>query len=125
MCVSPRRKSKLKAFRKAHGYEKKAASPYAKFIPGTAQAAADWKKIRDELSVDAIGLCKVYYNCVLFTDNTHRQEHVSKALAAFRVNGVDVYAMKYQQLQSYVALLPFIASEGLWQDLQPWVGCIP
>ena len=113
----PKEKSKLKAFRKASGYEKKANSPYAKLIPGTVQAASDWKKIRDDLATDAIQLCKVYYNCLLFTDETHRREHVSQTLAAFRVNGIDLYSIQYQQLQSYLSLMPFVAEQGLWQDL--------
>ena len=113
----PQDKSKMRSFRKANGYEKKANSPYAKLIPGTAQAAADWKKIRDELSTDTIQLCKVYYNCVLFTDSSHRREHVSQTLAAFRINGMDLYSIKYQQLQSYLAMMPFVAEQGLWHDL--------
>jgi len=113
----PKEKSKLKAFRKANGYEKKAHSPYAKLIPGTVQAAQDWKKIRDDLATDAIQLGKVYYNCVLFTNEQNRREHVSQTLAAFRVNGMDLYSIKYQQLQSYLALMPFVVEEGLWQDL--------
>ena len=113
----PKEKSKLKAFQKANGYEKKAHSPYAKLIPGTVQTAADWKKIRDDLSTDSIQLCKVYYNCILFTDETHRREHVSQTLAAFRINGLDLYLIKYQQLQSYLALMPFVVEQGLWHDL--------
>jgi len=113
----PREKSKLKAFRKANGYEKKANSPYAKLIPGTVQAAHDWKKIRDDLATDAIQLCKVYYSCLLFTSESHRREHVSQTLAAFRVNGIDLYSIKYQQLQSYLAMMPFVVEQGLWHDL--------
>jgi conjugal transfer ATP-binding protein TraC len=110
-------KSKLKAFRKASGYDKKANSPYAKLIPGTVQAANDWKKIRDDLSTDAIQLCKVYYSCILYTDKAHHREDVSQTLAAFRLNGMDLYPIKYQQLQSYLAMMPFVAEQGLWQDL--------
>ncbi|MEO1942990.1 MAG: TraC family protein, partial [Candidatus Thioglobus sp.] len=113
----PQERSKLKAFRKASGYEKKANSPYAKLIPGTVQAAEDWKKIRDDLAGDGVKLCKVYYNCVLFTDSENRREHLSKAIASFRVNGLDLYSIKYQQLQSYLAIMPFVVEQGLWQDL--------
>jgi conjugal transfer ATP-binding protein TraC len=113
----PQERSKLKAFRKANGYEKKANSPYAKLIPGTVQAAEDWKKIRDDLSSDSVQLCKVYYNCVLFTDEEQRREHVSKTIAAFRVNGLELYSIKYQQLQSFLALMPFVLEQGMWQDL--------
>lgn len=114
----PQEKSKLKALRKASSYERKANSSYAKLIPGTTQAAADWKKIREDLAAESIQLCKIYYNCVLFTNANARREHVSQAIAAFRVNGLDLYNIKYQQFQSYLALLPFTVEQGLWHDLQ-------
>lgn len=110
-------KSKVKAFRKASSLEKKANSPYAKLIPGTVDAAHDWKKVRDDLASESIQLCKVYYNCVLFTDEAHRREQTSDAISAFRVNGLDLYSIKYQQLQSYLAMMPFVAEQGLWEDL--------
>lgn len=113
----PQESSKLKAFRKASSLEKKAKSPYAKLIPGTVQAAEDWKKIRNDLADDSIQLCKVYYNCILFTDKENRKAHTSKAINAFRKNGMNVFPMKYQHLQSYLALFPFICEQGLWNDL--------
>ncbi len=113
----PKERSKIKAFRKANGYEKKANSPYAKLIPGIVQSAEDWKKIRDDLATDAIKLCKISYTCILFTNEKHRRDHVSKALATFRVNGFDLYSVKYQQLQSYLSIMPFVAEQGLWHDL--------
>ena len=113
----PQDRSKLKALSKSNSYEKKANSPYAKLIPGTVQAAQDWKKIRDDLSGDAISLCKVYYNCLLFTSAELRREHLSRTLAAFRVNGLEMYSIKYQQLQSYLAMMPFVVEQGLWLDL--------
>lgn len=113
----PKERSKLKAFQKASSYEKKANSPYAKLIPGTVQAAEDWKKIRDDLASDTVSLCKAYYNCVLFTNEAQRREHVSQAISAFRINGMDLYSVRYQQLQSYLALMPFVVEQGLWADL--------
>lgn len=113
----PQERSKLKAFKKASGYEKKANSPYAKLIPGTVQAAADWKKIRDDLSTNETKLCKVYFNCVLFTDEKSKRDHVSNAISAFRLNGFDLYPVRFQQLQSYLSMLPFVVEQGLWFDL--------
>lgn len=113
----PQERSKLKAFKKASGYEKKANSPYAKLIPGTVQAAADWKKIRDDLSTNETKLCKAYFNCVLFTDDNNKRDHVSNAISAFRLNGFDLYPVKFQQLQSYISMLPFVVEQGLWFDL--------
>ncbi len=113
----PKERSKMKALRKSSDYEKKARSSYAKLIPSIGQAAADWKKIYDDLSTDSIQLCKVYYSCLLFTNSADRRKHISHAMAAFRANGIDLYSIKYQQLQSYLAMMPFVVEQGLWQDL--------
>lgn len=113
----PQERSKLLAYKKASGYEKKANSAYAKLIPGTVQAAQDWKKIRDDLASDEVKLCGVYFSCVLFTNKEQQREHVSSAISAYRLNGIDLYPVKYQQLQSYLALFPFAMEQGLWLDL--------
>lgn len=113
----PQERSKLKAYKKASGYEKKANSPYAKLIPGTVQAAQDWKKIRDDLSTNETKLCKAYFNCILFTDEKNQRDHVSNAISAFRLNSFDLYPVRYQQLQSFLAVLPFVVEQGLWFDL--------
>lgn len=109
--------SKLMALRKSSELEKKARSPYAKLIPGTVKAAEDWLKIKNDLYGDQINLCKIFYNCTLYTTAQNRREDVSKTMASFQRNGFDLYAVRYQQLQSYLALLPFVAEEGIWWDL--------
>ena len=113
----PQERSKLKAYKKASGYEKKANSPYAKLIPGTVQAAQDWKKIRENLSSNETKLCKAYFNCVLFTDEKNQREHVSSAISAFRLNNFDLYPVRYQHLQSFLSMLPFVVEQGMWLDL--------
>src|SRR3990167_2752459 len=113
----PQERSKLKAYKKASGYEKKANSPYAKLIPGTVQAAQDWKKIRDDLSTNETKLCKAYFNCVLFTDEKNKKEHISNTISSFRLNNINLYVMRYLQLQSYLSILPFVVEQGLWFDL--------
>lgn len=113
----PQERSKLKAYRKASGLEKKANSPYAKLIPGTVQAAADWKKIRDDLSSNETKLCKAYFNCILFTNEQDEREHVSNAISAFRLNNFDLYPVKFQHLQSFLSVLPFVVEQGMWFDL--------
>lgn len=109
--------SKRSAFNKSRGLEKKAQSPYAKMIPGVVKAAAEWKKIRQELDSDEISLVRMYYAVTLFTDKQTLKQDISKTISAFRVNGMDLYTIKYQQLQSFMSVLPFVVGEGLWSDL--------
>ena len=113
----PQERSKLKAYKKSSGYEKKANSPYAKLIPGTVQAAQDWKKIREDLSSNETKLCKAYFNCVLFTNDKNQREHISGAISAFRLNNFDLYPVRYQHLQSFLSMLPFVVEQGMWLDL--------
>lgn len=113
----PQERSKLKAYRKASELEKKANSPYAKLIPGTVQAAQEWKKIRDDLATNETKLCKAYFNCVLFTNEKDEREHVSNAISAFRLNNFDLYPVKFQHLQSFLSVLPFVVEQGMWLDL--------
>lgn len=109
--------SKRSAFAKSRGLEKKAQSPYAKLIPGVVNAAAEWKRIREGLDADEISLVRMYYNVTIFTTKDNLKQDVSKTISAFRVNGFDLYQIKYQQLQSFLSTLPFVVGQGLWNDL--------
>ena len=113
----PQVQAKTNAQRKYLSLQKKAESVYAKYIAGTTQAAAEWKKIRDELASDDIRVAKCFYNVVLFSDPEHEKRDESSAIACFRYNGIELYNTKYMQLQSFLASLPFTMSEGLFQDL--------
>lgn len=116
--VLPQEKSKMRALRKTTDLERKANSPYAKWIPGTTQAYMDWKRIRDDLSSDEVKLCEMHYNVSIWTTPDKRKEHTSKVINAFRVNGMDLYPIQYQQLQTFLSLMPFMLEGGMWDDLR-------
>ena len=54
---------------------------------------------------------------MLFTDESNQREHVSSAISAFRLNNFDLYPVRYQHLQSFLSLLPFVVEQGMWFDL--------
>ena len=115
--LMPQAQAKGLANRKYLDRDKKAHSPFARLIPGTVKAAAEWKKIRDDLATDDIRLVKSFTNVVLFSREDHYKQDQSAAITCFRLNGMELGNIHYQQLPSYLATLPFMVSEGLWSDL--------
>ena len=115
--LMPHANAKSRANRKYFDLDKKANSVFAKIIPGTTKAAAEWKKIRDDLAADEIRLAKTFTNLVLFSNEKDKKQDEALAIGCFRFNGTELYNIKYLQLQSYLATLPFVISEGLYNDL--------
>jgi len=97
---------------------KKANSVYAKYFSGTQETALEWKKIRDDLASDTVKLAKVYFNLMLFSNPGEEKKDESSAISSYRYNGIELFNTKYMQLQSFLATLPFIMSEGMFHDLK-------
>lgn len=97
---------------------KKANSAYAKYISGTQETAAEWKKMRDDLAADTIHLAQVYFNLMLFSTEGEEKKDESAAIACYRYNNIELFNTKYMQLQSFLATLPFMLSEGMFYDLK-------
>ncbi|MEI8055421.1 MAG: type IV secretion system protein TraC [bacterium] len=113
----PQAEAKAKAQREFLQMFKKAESVYARYFPGTKEAALEWKKIRDDLSSDTIKLAKAYFNLMLFSSDGEEKKDESSAISSYRYNGIEIFNTKYMQLQSFLATLPFVMSEGMYQDL--------
>src|SRR3972149_6141229 len=96
---------------------KKANSVYAKYFSGTQETALEWKKIRDDLASDTVKLAKVYFNLMLFSNPGEEKKDESSAISSYRYNGIELFNTKYMQLQSFLATLPFVMSEGMFGDL--------
>lgn len=114
----PKEIAKTQAQRRFLDLDKKARSVYAKYIAGTSQTAEEWKRLRDQLSGDNTRLVKTFYNVVLFSKPGHAEADSSDTISCFRYNGIELFNTKYMQLQSYLASMPFLLSEGLHHDLK-------
>lgn len=114
----PQVKAKSHAQRMFLDIDKKARSTYAKYISGTQEMAREWKKIRDDLASDTIRLANVYFNLVLFSKPDEEKKDESAAISCYRCNGIELFNTKYMQLQSFLSTLPFVMSEGMFQDLK-------
>ena len=110
--------SKTKALQKIRHFDKRANSSIRVLTPGVGKAAQDWTFVNQGLQSGETKLCNVFFNCTLLTTKSERVRDVSLASSAFAAIGMDVSLVRYQQLQSYLASLPFVLAEGMWQDLQ-------
>lgn len=114
----PQAEAKGRAQSKYLSMLKKAQSPYAKYISGTKETAEEWKKIRDDLSSDSVRLARCYFNVTLFSNNGEEKKDESSAISCFRYNSIELFNTRYMQLQSFLATMPFLMSEGLFNDLR-------
>jgi conjugal transfer ATP-binding protein TraC len=108
------------ATRKFFDLEKKAKSTFAKFLPGTVTQAKEWEEIRGRLLSNESALAYLYFNISLFTvDDDEAALSCERALQnTFKKNGLSMYAPTFMQLRNYLAMFPFVATEGLWDDLR-------
>jgi conjugal transfer ATP-binding protein TraC len=121
MRLIPQVDAKSKAQSMYLSMSKKANSAYAKYISGTQETALEWKKMRDDLASDSIRLANVYFNLMLFSndsDERNEKKDESSAISSYRYNGIELFNTKYMQLQSFLASMPFMMSEGMFGDLK-------
>lgn len=94
-----------------------AKSPLAKFKPSIGKEYQDWKYVRDQLS-QGDRLVKVFYQVILYSlpEQSHSAERKLRDL--YRANGWKLKKESYVQLQSWLAMLPMMMTEGLFDDLK-------
>lgn len=96
--------------------EKTAKSPLAKFIPKISREFEDWSFVQQRLS-EGDRLVKVYYQVMLFSKAEDGGSVERKARDLYRANGWRLKKTTYLQMQSYIAMLPMMMSEGLYADM--------
>ena len=94
-----------------------AKSPLAKFKPSITKEYQDWKFVRDRLA-EGDRLVKVFYQVILYTlpEQAHTAERKFRDL--YRANGWKLRKENYLQLQSWLAMLPMMMTEGMFEDLK-------
>jgi conjugal transfer ATP-binding protein TraC len=110
-------KSAAKAQMKFMNKDSTAKSPLAKFKPSIGKEHQDWKFVRDRLS-QGDRLVKVFYQVILYTlpEQSHSAERKLRDL--YRANGWKLRKESYLQLQSWLAVLPMMMTEGMFDDLK-------
>ncbi len=94
-----------------------AKSPLAKFKPGAGKEYEDWSHVRQRLA-EGDRLVKVFYQVVLYTHPDSASFAERKVRDLYRANGWKLHKQSYLQLQSWLAMLPMMMTEGLFDDLK-------
>ena len=112
--------SQGEATRKYLDNEKKANSPYATLFPGVAKKAHEWKDIRERLNSNQTCVVRYYFNLTAFCPDDDEAALVceQQVLNTFKKNGITLLSPTYMQLRNWLAMLPFIHAEGLWDDIK-------
>ncbi|HHF7375640.1 type IV secretion system protein TraC [Legionella bozemanae] len=86
--------------------------------PGTAEQAAQWSLVHQEVSRDNMDLLPTFYNLMLFTSIENEREHVAKAISSYRQHGFTLTQSHGTQWLRFLGSLPFVLTEGLFSRLE-------
>lgn len=100
--------------------DKKAQTPYAKLFPNVAKQAEEWKALRERLNSNQSALVRYYFNVTAFCNDDEESALVceEQVINTFKKNGLVLYTPTYMQMRNYLSMFPFMAGEGLWDDLK-------
>lgn len=97
--------------------EQSARSKNSRFMPKIHKEYEDWRFVNNRLS-EGDKLVKTYYSVVIFSETTQADFAERKIRDLYRSNGWKLKKTNYLQLQSLLAILPMIMSEGMFNDLK-------
>ena len=109
-------KSSGKARSKCMRATQQAGTDLARYIPDLGERARDWRFVVDKLN-QGQKLVKAHFEVVLYAKEEEIEEAEQAARSLYRSKGWELISEKYVQFQSWLMSLPFMPSEGLFDDL--------
>lgn len=109
--------SKLQTQFKTLDKEKSANSSLSKINPIIAKQHQEWATINKRLA-EGDRLVKVYYQVVLYAQAKDAHTCERKLRDLYKANGWNLRKESYLQLQSWLAMMPMMMSEGMFSDLK-------
>lgn len=108
------------ATRKFFDLDKKANSPYGKVFPAVGKQAKEWGALRERLNGNSSCLVRYYFNLTAFCPDNADAALVceQQIINTFKKNGLQLCSPVFMQMRNYLAMFPFCAGEGLWDDLK-------
>src|SRR5262249_49894808 len=94
-----------------------ARSPLAKFKPTILKEQQDWKFVRDRLA-EGDRLVKLFYQVTIYSPTEQAAACERKVRDLYRANGWKLCKESFLQLQSWLAMLPMMMTEGMFEDLR-------
>ena len=109
-------KSSGKARSKCMRATQQAGTDLARYIPDLGERARDWRFVVDKLN-QGQKLVKAHFEVVLYAKEEEIEGAEQAARSLYRSKGWELISEKYVQFQSWLMSLPFMPSEGLFDDL--------
>ena len=121
MSFSLRKTNQEKAFAGAQlqsiNRESTAKSPLAKFKPSVNKEYEDWQFVRGRLS-EGDAIVKTFYQVILFTKPEEAKFCERRLRDLYRANGWKLRKESFLQLQTWLAALPMMMTEGMFDDMK-------
>lgn len=113
-------KSQNEAVRKFATNDKRANSPFGKWVPGVKKAAREWDGLRERLSAGQSALARYSLGVTLFCEDDNDKALMCELALqnTFRANGISLCSPTFMQLRNWLSLFPFMMPEGLWSDMR-------
>lgn len=109
-------KSKTRAALKAGRATQQADTGITKYVPEIAKQQQDWSFVKSKLK-DGQKLVKAFYQVIFFAPRGQGDSIAATIRELYEAHEWHLVRDRYMQLQSFMACLPFILSEGLARDL--------
>lgn len=91
-------------------------SPMRVFMPTAADELQERVELQRSLSNKEICITSMVFNISLFTNKKSERKHVQAAKDAFAAGGLDVNPVLMLQGQAFLSNLPFMMTDGFWND---------
>lgn len=118
--VEDQAKCQNEAIRKFATNDKRANSPFGKWVPGVKEQAKEWGDLRNRLSKGQSALARYSFGITLFCEDDDDKALMSELSLnnTFNANGLTLAPPTFMQMRNYLSLFPFMMHEGLWGDMQ-------
>lgn len=95
-----------------------ASSPMAKIMPNIHRELADRKLLQEGLSSEECKITETIFTVILYTTPNKQKEDTEAAINSFMGETIKLTVNKGVQVASLLASLPFMASDGFFNDLK-------
>lgn len=89
-----------------------------RFKPTANREQHDWQFVRDRIAAEGDQLAKVFYQVVIYAPSTEASAAEEKVKNLYTSNGWTLRKEIFVQMQSWLAMLPMMMSEGMHDDLK-------
>lgn len=100
--------------------DKKSRTSYATLFPSVIEEAKEWGNLRERLGSSQTALVSYYYNITTFCedDDDKALQYEQQVINCYRKNGFDLISPRFNHMRNFLATLPFMAGEGLFEELK-------